>query len=102
MRQIPLTLGLLALFASACGGGAISPAMVQRAQAQDPSATEASLTQGKALYEQKCGTCHELYVPSAFSAAKWPGIVEHMGPLAKISKDDERLVLNYVIGASGE
>ncbi len=102
MRQVHIALGALALFASACGGSAISPQMVQRAQAHDSSASEATLTQGQALYEQKCGTCHELYPPSSHSAEKWPAIVERMGPMAKISKDEERTVLHYVIGASGE
>lgn len=93
--------GVSALAVTACGGSAISPDMVQRAQSHDASASEATMMKGKQLFESKCATCHALPAPASHTAEEWPEWVKKMAPQAKISGDDEKAVLHYLLGASG-
>lgn len=93
--------GVAGLGTVGCGASAISPDMVQRAQSHDASASEASMLKGKQLFEAKCGTCHALPAPTSHSAEEWPKWVKSMAPQAKISGDDEKAVLHYLLGASG-
>ncbi len=97
-----LAVTAVAAFGSvACGGSAISPEMVQRAQSHDASASEATIMKGKQLFEGKCATCHALPAPTSHTAEEWPEWVKKMAPQAKISGDDEKAVLHYLLGASG-
>ena len=57
----------------------------------------ASALQGQTIYTEKCGACHKLFKPEKFSEAKWRHEVPEMAKLAKISAEDENLVLTYVL-----
>ena len=52
--------------------------------------------EGKTLYENNCGKCHELYDTKAFSAEKWKPIVENMRKKARLSEADGLKIFNYV------
>jgi cytochrome c5 len=54
------------------------------------------LMEGKTLYENNCGKCHELYDTKAFSAEKWKPIVEDMRKKARLSEADGLKIFNYV------
>ena len=54
------------------------------------------LMEGKALYENNCGKCHDLYDTKAFSAEKWKPIVEDMRKKARLSEADGLKIFNYV------
>lgn len=57
----------------------------------------ANALQGQKIYTEKCGSCHKLFKPEKFSEAKWKHEVPEMAKLAKISTEDENLVLTYVL-----
>src|SRR5690606_29653859 len=98
--KVSLAACVASLWLAACGAAGVSPEMLTRAQSHDSSATEATITHGKTVYEAKCGTCHALPLPSAHSAEEWPEWVKKMAPQAKLSADDEEAVLHYVLAAS--
>ncbi len=101
-RSLCLCAVLLAA-GSALAGCASGPSeQLKRAQAHEPSATEASLIKGQQLYEQKCGTCHMLAEPTKYNAEEWRTWVKNMAPLAKISGEEEQAVLHYLLSASAE
>lgn len=54
------------------------------------------LMEGKTLYENNCGKCHDLYDTKAFSAEKWKPIVEDMRKKARLSEADGMKIFNYV------
>jgi hypothetical protein len=56
----------------------------------------AEITQGKEIYDNKCGKCHKLFSPTEFSRKKWPGIVDNMQRKAKITDEQKALVVAYV------
>lgn len=59
----------------------------------------ASALQGQKIYTENCGSCHKLFKPEKFSESKWRHEVPEMAKLAKISNEQENLVLIYVLEA---
>ena len=57
----------------------------------------ASLNKGYNLYVNKCGACHYLYRPAKFEAEKWKRDMPEMSERAKITKEEQRLILNYLL-----
>ena len=57
----------------------------------------ASALQGQKIYTENCGSCHNLFKPETFSESTWRHEVPKMAKLAKISPEQENLVLTYVL-----
>jgi cytochrome c5 len=78
---------------------ACSPKTTQTGAVVEPvtKTLSASALQGQTIYTEKCGACHKLFKPEKFSEAKWRHEVPEMAKLAKISAEDENLVLTYVL-----
>jgi len=55
---------------------------------------------GAALYERKCSRCHAAYKPTKYSAEEWKTIVKEMGPLAGLTKESEKEILDYLSESS--
>lgn len=67
-----------------------------------PSApTPESISQGKELYDAKCGNCHKLFTPSDFSAEHWVPILKRMQKQAKLDDLQMKLVDDYVFSSLG-
>lgn len=92
-------LTLLAACGGASGPAPVTPDLVRRAQANSPSATEASLTSGREAFVSRCKSCHELPKPSAHAAAEWPALMQRMGKLASLDAAAQQQVLDYVLAA---
>lgn len=60
------------------------------------TATAPDMVAGKQTYEAKCGKCHALPEPSAFTVERWPGIVSWMAPKARLDETEKQNVLAYV------
>ncbi|MDI9310819.1 MAG: hypothetical protein QM535_11440 [Limnohabitans sp.] len=58
--------------------------------------SEATLAEGKTLYENNCGKCHKLYEPSAYGKDRWVKILNWMAPKAKITDEQKAKVFAYV------
>ncbi len=59
------------------------------------------INDGKNLYNQKCGSCHELYNPSSKTKEQWTKIVPDMAKRSqetynKISFKEEQYILKYL------
>jgi mono/diheme cytochrome c family protein len=85
-----------------CAGQLRPPtaADVALASARWPGTTLADLQQGQRTYSARCSTCHALYRPDAFPAQKWQGFVEEMVVRAKLSPDDVRDIVRYLVTAA--
>ena len=49
------------------------------------------------LYTNKCVTCHALIEPSSRDEERWRKIVPPMAKKAKLSAEEESMILNYVL-----
>ena len=55
------------------------------------------LVKGRASYINKCSSCHSLYLPEKFTKEEWTKNVDKMAPKAKITNQEKKLILAYVI-----
>lgn len=55
------------------------------------------LVQGKTIFENSCGRCHDLPEPTAFTSVQWVGIMNSMAPKAKLNDEQHQLVYDYVV-----
>lgn len=55
---------------------------------------------GRAIYAAKCHACHRLYKPDRVAPEKWPPLMEKMAGKAKLTPEEERQVLDYVLAVS--
>lgn len=93
-------LALAAAFLASCAGSAVPPATaadVQRAAATRPQTTLSELERGRELYLGRCSACHQPIAPSSFPASDWPEHVGEMKVRARLSTEEEQLVLLYLV-----
>gem|GEM_PF-4511835 len=62
----------------------------------DSSLIIARLQEGKQLYKKKCSTCHTLYKPKEFKLNVWKENLEEMKVKADLSKDEYKLIFDYL------
>lgn len=55
-----------------------------------------NMAQGKVLFENNCGKCHNLPSVDKFNDEKWKSIVDWMTPKAKLTTQQADLVFLYV------
>ncbi|MBS1934892.1 MAG: hypothetical protein JST96_12900 [Bacteroidetes bacterium] len=58
------------------------------------------LNEGKKIYEANCNKCHRYKAPESRDEAKWDDIIPKMAKKAKLSSDQQELVLKYVVTMS--
>jgi mono/diheme cytochrome c family protein len=61
-----------------------------------PTATIEELQQGRTLYINNCGRCHDLYSPDDYTVNQWRGIMPGMAPKTRMSSSEVTLVTKYV------
>jgi mono/diheme cytochrome c family protein len=79
----------------ACGSALYLPTS---ATVSDPEELT-SLQQGRKLYIDHCGSCHNLYKPDSYSKEKWTHQMQEMKVEAKISDAQADLILDYLTSA---
>ncbi len=57
---------------------------------------QADIYEGEKLYQLKCGRCHFAYNPQKYSPEEWKTIVNEMGPLSGLTKESEKIILDYL------
>lgn len=60
------------------------------------TATHEELQQGRTLYINNCGACHNLYSPDSYTPTNWQNILSSMVPRTSLSTADADLVYKYV------
>lgn len=54
------------------------------------------LQSGKALFEARCGACHDLHHKKEFVPNVWPSILDNMAPQAGLSNDEKTLIEKFL------
>jgi cytochrome c5 len=102
--KIKISISLLILLLVGCAQELVLPeasnAAVSRVSEKFPGVTIEQLAQGKVLYAENCGKCHKLYAPASKLDDYWEGITPPMAKRAKLSADQEKLVLQYLVAMS--
>lgn len=57
--------------------------------------------EGRALYESKCGRCHDLYSPEILNTDEWVAKVREMAPLSGLSSEEESKISGYLKSNAG-
>jgi len=93
------------IFLAACSAKLVTPMQedADRVKPKYPDITLTELTEGKALFEQYCGTCHGYKKPRSRSEEEWKNIVPKM--VRKVNKKqpdaidsaEQKKILKYVI-----
>lgn len=65
--------------------------------AEFPEAGQASIG-GEQLYRLKCGRCHTVYARDKYSAEEWKTVLREMGPLAGLTEEMGREILQFLVG----
>ena len=56
----------------------------------------ANTVAGKETFTAKCGRCHGLKDPANYTAERWVGLIDWMGPKARLDETEKKNVLAYV------
>lgn len=54
------------------------------------------LKQGRELYIKRCGSCHNLYLPSSYTSKAWKPIMDKMQKPARIVDSQKELIIAYL------
>lgn len=55
-----------------------------------------TLQDGRTLYQQRCASCHNLYLPSAYTKRDWAPILDRMQKPARITDAQKALIAGYL------
>lgn len=69
---------------------------VRQAEVRWPTVTLSTLQSGRQKYIDRCGGCHSLHLPSEFTEVQWRKAVEDMRERARVSPEEEDLILLYL------
>jgi mono/diheme cytochrome c family protein len=84
---------LILALAAACGPTLYIPTSET---INDPVLSLPDLTEGRKIYTEKCGACHNLKKPKKYTSQQWTKILDKMQPKAKISDKQRDLVFLYL------
>jgi hypothetical protein len=60
------------------------------------NATLSELQEGRTLYIDNCGRCHDLYSPDDLSVSGWKNAISNMAPKTSLNAAQVTLVTKYV------
>lgn len=86
MKKIILS-GLTVIAISSCRQKGISGTKINDAS---------ELSQGKSIFENSCGKCHDLPDPKSHTDEQWVDIMKAMAPKVKLSSEQSTIVYNYL------
>ena len=95
-------LGLLAVASVACAPALPAPsaAGAKRLANRWPNVALADLERGRTLYAGRCASCHRLFDPASFSAARWEKELAEMRERAGLDQAEERSILQYLVSVA--
>jgi len=102
-------LAWVALVAAATSAAGCAPALRQ-ASPQDavllaprwPGTTVEDLERGRRLYVRRCSGCHNVVLPRAFPAEKWPGLVDEMAEKARLGPSEREDVVRFLVAVASD
>lgn len=101
-RSLSLIVPILLPIALGCATAIVQPTRedVSWASARWPETTLEELQQGRTIYVRKCAGCHHLHRPDEYPADRWRSLVDEMRKEAKVSAEEEELIVKYLSAAS--
>lgn len=100
--HLRLVMAALLLAASCFACAACATASTSRTTNTDTNGSGANLVvpseheEGRALYERRCATCHELFAPQEYAPAAWPRYVKRYGPRSGLNAAQREKVSAYL------
>lgn len=92
MRYKVLALAFVAVLLYACS----SKSNIPTAEVPKEKVLSPELAEGKSLYENSCGRCHQLYNAKDYSAEQWKPIVLRMQKKARLDDAQGLKIYNYL------
>lgn len=92
MRYKVLALAFVAVLLYACS----SKSNIPTAEVPKEKVLSPELAEGKSLYENSCGRCHQLYNAKDYSAEQWKPIVQSMQKKARLDDAQGLKIYNYL------
>ena len=77
----------------------VTPDLVAIAVQRDATATPELLENGRAIYLNRCASCHDLSAPEEFSEREWRSQVRKMAPKARINATQQTTLLAFLLTA---
>ncbi len=75
---------------------ACAPQTVNKGTPSTVAINSESISQGKMIYENNCGRCHDLPTVTKYNDEKWKSLIAWMGPKARLTAQQNDLVYQYV------
>lgn len=75
----------------------VSPSDLARAQTHYPAVTDADLAQGRQLFIDRCGSCHNHPELQSHTKSEWAPIMDRMGRKADLSRAETTLALQFIV-----
>lgn len=92
MRYKVLALAFVAVLLYACS----SKSNIPTAEVPKEKVLSPELAEGKSLYENSCGRCHQLYNAKDYSAEQWKPIVQRMQKKSRLDDAQGLKIYNYL------
>jgi hypothetical protein len=97
MKKIKLILPVIFLgFLLSCTKTSTSNLYVPSSADVTANATLSELQDGRTLYIDNCGRCHDLYSPDDLSVSSWKSAISNMAPKTSLNAAQVMLVTKYV------
>ncbi len=77
----------------------VTPELVAIAVQRDATTTPELLENGRAIYLNRCASCHDLSAPDEFSEREWRSQVRKMAPKARINNTQQTKLLAFLLTA---
>lgn len=77
----------------------VTPELVAVAVQRDATTTVEILETGRALYVNRCASCHSLSAPMEFEEREWRSWVHKMAPKARLTAGQEVTLVTFLLTA---
>jgi hypothetical protein len=100
--RIGLVAGTVAVAGCAAALRQATPEDAVRLAPRWPGTTLADLQRGRSLYVRRCSGCHNLFLPRAFPAERWPGLVDDMAAKARLAPGARDDVVRFLVALASD
>ena len=102
MRKLSWVTLVSGVFLTACSYQDDGIPEVTAEMAKEYEVPEATLARGRGIYMAHCAECHERVEPGKVDPEFWRGVTPHMAVKAKLSDEEEKQLLQYLMVAHAE
>lgn len=95
---------LLSVISFSCTTAVFKPtaADLESVKTVYPDVTIDQLKKGIVLYSNKCGGCHQIFVPNKLSTKIWDVMLPKMKVSARLDEDEYDLIVKYIKSKSAK